>query len=231
MGLIEKYLPTGASIVDVAAGQGNFTLAMAEAGYRVVWNDLRADLEGYVRMKYEGGVVDYAGGNAFDVLDGGDFDAVMANEIIEHVAHPDDLLRQLARLCRPGGLIFLSTPNGGYWHTGLPSFEEVDDPNLLESEQFAPGAEGHLFLLTNSELVALATEAGLEVVELVNFTSPLLVGDFGINRLLRFVPAHAVTAANSLLEQLPDRVGRSVLMHTCAVFRSTRSQSMDRSAQ
>ena len=40
-------------MLDLAAGQGNFSLALAERGYRVTWNDLRGDLEGYVRLKLD----------------------------------------------------------------------------------------------------------------------------------------------------------------------------------
>ena len=43
MALIEKYLVPGSRIIDIAAAQGNFSLHLAEAGYRVTWNDLRDD--------------------------------------------------------------------------------------------------------------------------------------------------------------------------------------------
>jgi 2-polyprenyl-6-hydroxyphenyl methylase/3-demethylubiquinone-9 3-methyltransferase len=66
--LVEEVLPKGAAILDVAAAAGNFTLSLAEMGYEVTWNDLRADLADYVKMKHEKGVVHYAPGNAFEVL-------------------------------------------------------------------------------------------------------------------------------------------------------------------
>ena len=40
LGLIESALPFGSSIIDIAAAQGNFSLALAERGYKVLWNDL-----------------------------------------------------------------------------------------------------------------------------------------------------------------------------------------------
>jgi hypothetical protein len=36
---IRRVAPPGSSILDVAAGQGNFSLASAELGYEVTWND------------------------------------------------------------------------------------------------------------------------------------------------------------------------------------------------
>lgn len=39
------------------------------------------------------------------------FDAVFYHHVIEHVEEPDGSLRELARVLRPGGLIFVGTPN------------------------------------------------------------------------------------------------------------------------
>src|SRR5262245_59953720 len=61
--LVEEAVSPGAKILDIAAAQGNFRLALAERGYQVTWNDLRADLAGYVQRKYERGDVTYVSGN------------------------------------------------------------------------------------------------------------------------------------------------------------------------
>lgn len=45
------------SILDVGAAQGNFSLLLAEQGYKVTWNDIRTDLIDYVKMKYEKGKI------------------------------------------------------------------------------------------------------------------------------------------------------------------------------
>ena len=146
---------------------------------------------------------------------------MLANEVIEHVAHPDQFLARLATLVRPGGLIFLSTPNGGYLHTGLPTFAEVEDPNIARGRaiQAGGGLDGNLSLLENEELRSLARLAGLEVREIRNFTSPILAGDFGAWKLLRRVPPLIVWSVNRVLEHLPRRIAHvKFLMHTGAVL-------------
>src|SRR5438132_1439291 len=72
-----------ARILDLAAAQGNFTLKLAELGYQVVWNDLRAELADYVRQKYEFGKVEYHPGNVFALPpeELGKFDVILATEI------------------------------------------------------------------------------------------------------------------------------------------------------
>ena len=141
--LLTEVLQTGARILDLAAAQGNFSLALAEMGYEVTWNDLRAELADYVRSKHERGQIHFASGNAFDLRFPSLFDAVLITEIIEHVAHPDDFLNKTSALVKPGGYVVMTTPNGAYFKNSLPKFSDCPDPSVHESVQFKPNADGH----------------------------------------------------------------------------------------
>jgi 2-polyprenyl-3-methyl-5-hydroxy-6-metoxy-1,4-benzoquinol methylase len=107
--LVSLAAPPGATVLDVAAAQGNFSLALAELGYRVTWNDLRAELGDYVRLKRERGDLSFMPGEILQI-DPAPHDVVLATEVIEHVAHPDQFLEHLARFTRPGGHVVLTTP-------------------------------------------------------------------------------------------------------------------------
>ncbi len=160
---LERTSPPPITVVDVGAAQGTLSLRLAEAGYIVTWNDYREDLVGYVQLKYERGQIYYAPGDIFQSDKVGTFDAVVCAEVIEHVAHPDELLSKLASLTKPGRPVVVSTPNGDNLFNKLPSFFEIPDPALLEPAQFQPDSNGHLFLLLPSELQILAERAGLRV--------------------------------------------------------------------
>ena len=103
--LVKKAAAPPARVLDLAAAQGNFSLALAELGYHVVWNDLRAELADYVRQKYEFGSLQYLPGNIFELPaeDIGTFDVVLAAEVLEHVAHPDEFVRKLKSLLSEEG--------------------------------------------------------------------------------------------------------------------------------
>lgn len=215
--LLRKVAVPGSLILDVAAAQGNFSLLLAEAGYNVTWNDLRSDLIDYVKLKYESGKIAYAPGNVFELGLAGSFDVVLIAEIIEHVAHPDEFLRKIASLAKPGGYVIMTTPNGQYIRHHLPRFSECSDPSRYESMQFRPNADGHIFLLHVDEIEGLASAAGLSVLELRLFTNPLTNGHMRSAALLKVMPRSWVYAVEEATRSLP-RAWQMKLLNGMAVL-------------
>lgn len=222
--LVGRAAPPPATVLDIAAAQGNFTLALAEAGYDVTWNDLRADLAGYVRLKHERGQVTYAPGNAFELRFDRPWDVVLITEIIEHVAHPDEFLRKVSELVRPGGHVVMTTPNGRYFRNPLPRFSNFPDPSVFESRQFKPNADGHIFLLHPDEVERLARAAGLEVVELRVFSNPLTGGCLGTERILGMLPRRVVRITETLSHGLPRPIRERICTSLAALLRRSGGQ-------
>ena len=217
--LLAEALAPGARVLDVAAAQGNFSLALAEMGYKVTWNDIRGDLADYVRLKHERGEIEYAPGNAFELNFPEPFDAVVITEIIEHVAHPDEFLAKTAQLVRPGGVVVMTTPNGAYFKNRLPKFSECPDPSVFEAGQFKPNADGHIFLLYPDEVYTLAARAGLQVEELILFANPLTNGHVKTGPLLKVLPRSVVSGVEGLTGRLPQVLGRKLLVQMGVRFR------------
>lgn len=213
--------PPPARVLDLAAAQGNFSIALAGLGYDVTWNDLRPDLVDYVRLKLPPGMnMTFVPGNIFELGDAhaGTYDVVMALEVIEHVAHPDEFVMKLSTLLKPGGVIVLSTPNGGYFLNDLPRFSDCPDPSVFESVQFKPNSDGHIFLLYEDELRSFAGRAGLEVQRLDLITNPLTAGHVKLRHVLHALPDWSARALESLTQRLPRAVQRRLAMHTVAVL-------------
>jgi 2-polyprenyl-3-methyl-5-hydroxy-6-metoxy-1,4-benzoquinol methylase len=217
--LLTEVLAPGARILDIAAAQGNFSIALAEMGYNVTWNDLREDLADYVRLKQEQGQIHFAPGNAFELNFPSLFDAVLITEIIEHVAHPDEFLLKTAQLVKPGGYVVMTTPNGAYFRNTLPKFSDCPDPGIYESVQFKPNSDGHIFLLHPDEIQTLASRAGLEVEEIALFTNLLTNGHMKMELLLRALPKGLINAIESATQHLPIPMRRKLLLQMGARLR------------
>jgi 2-polyprenyl-3-methyl-5-hydroxy-6-metoxy-1,4-benzoquinol methylase len=179
----------GPLILDVGCAQGNFALALAEQGYRVVAMDLRNSFLRYLLLKHERGDVRCVTASVADFpFKAASFDVVLLGEILEHVAYPEKLLSQAAGLLNPGGIMIATTPNGERWHVGLPTLSAAKDREILTSRQFQPDADGHLCLLTKRELSMLARDAGLRVVTHAFLQTPWVTGRLRFRHVGRFLP-------------------------------------------
>lgn len=217
--LIGRVAAPGARVLDIAGAQGNFSIALARAGFSVTWNDIREDLIGYIKLKYGGENIDFRPGNLFELDSRPQYDVVLAAEVIEHVAHPDAFLAAAAALVRPGGHIVLTTPNGRYFRNRLPRFSDCEDFTEFEKTQFAPDADGHIFLLHPDEIHALGRRAGLDIVELQLYANPLTWGFLGTKSLLRLLPRSTVTRIEALTSSLPSAISERINTSAAVLLR------------
>lgn len=168
--LIENHRSLeGARLLEIGTGGGIIAGLLAEqaGGEGEVWSvdieDMRQETEGYNFKLVEGTELPFE--------DDG-FDIVISNHTIEHVGDSDAQLvhlREIARVLRPGGLAYLSSPSR--WAFVEPHFKVP----LLS--WFPPGARTRVVRLarrgqvydinprTRRELTDLIAQAGLHAEE------------------------------------------------------------------
>jgi 2-polyprenyl-6-hydroxyphenyl methylase/3-demethylubiquinone-9 3-methyltransferase len=105
---------SGLRILDIGCGGGLLSEPMARLGATVTGVDAGAEAIGVARTHAaeSGLAIDYRCSSAEDLAaSGARFDAVLALEIVEHVADVDAFCQALATLLRPGGTLVMSTLN------------------------------------------------------------------------------------------------------------------------
>jgi SAM-dependent methyltransferase len=108
-------------------------------------------------------------------LAGGTFDLVTANMVVEHVADPDRLFAEVARVLRPGGRFLVHTPNVHGYTTALarviPSGMRPRVAGLLQGRRPEDVYPTHYRANSLRSLSALAARHGFDVERLDTVTS------------------------------------------------------------
>lgn len=102
-------------VLDIGCGGGLICEPMARMGAETYGIDADKNAIAVAMDHAHQGDLDIAYRNqaAEDLLpkEQGQYDVVMALEIIEHVNDPDGFIKTAAQLCKPGGLLIISTMN------------------------------------------------------------------------------------------------------------------------
>jgi 2-polyprenyl-6-hydroxyphenyl methylase/3-demethylubiquinone-9 3-methyltransferase len=105
------------TMVDVGAGLGHFSSVGERHGAVVVPIDIAPRLVSRLREKFPAAMVASATDLPFAT---GSVDFVVSSECIEHTRDPRRAVREMLRVLRPGGVLFLTTPNLLWrWSVGL----------------------------------------------------------------------------------------------------------------
>ncbi|MEL7214593.1 MAG: bifunctional 2-polyprenyl-6-hydroxyphenol methylase/3-demethylubiquinol 3-O-methyltransferase UbiG [Pseudomonadota bacterium] len=104
----------GLRLLDIGCGGGLLSEPMARLGATVIGADAaeRNIPVAQIHAAQSGLTIDYRHTTAEALVEAGEqFDVVLNMEVVEHVADPQEYLRDCARLLKPGGLMICSTLN------------------------------------------------------------------------------------------------------------------------
>jgi ubiquinone/menaquinone biosynthesis C-methylase UbiE len=165
-GYLLAHLRPGMALLDVGAGPGTITADLArlvEPGPTTALEATDAALDitraTFAKLDLE---VEFVVGDvhALDLPDD-TYDVVHAHQVLQHVADPVQALREMRRVCKPGGIVAVrdSDYHGFTWYPELPELDEWMD--LYQRMARANGGEPD----AGRRLLSWALEAGFEKVE------------------------------------------------------------------
>ena len=99
-------------VLDIGCGVGSIIFPIAALGYEAIGVDIDENSIALCTEKNIFPSLTFKVGDAETLDLGQKFDVVIASEVIEHVPHPELLLRTVARHLAEDGIAVLSLPNG-----------------------------------------------------------------------------------------------------------------------
>ncbi len=158
-------LPAGAKVLDAPCGDGEISMALAKAGFEVSGVDIvdeltpeaRAALGGRFRISDLTGKLPWPDAS---------FDLVVSIEGIEHLENAFAFAREANRVCRPGGIFIVTTPNTISIRSRVRFFGSglyLSDPRPLNEASRHP--LHHVGLKTFSELRYILQTSGFDIFD------------------------------------------------------------------
>ena len=155
-----RYLPKplqGQRLLDIGCGNGDFLVSAQEAGWDI--SGLEPDPKAAAVAQQSG--LDVTLGTADVFADASNcFDAITLSHVIEHVHEPGQLLQTVHRLLKPGGVVYIDTPN-------------IDSHGAKFFGKNWRGLEAprHLVLFNPASLTALLSASGFEDISMKRRTA------------------------------------------------------------
>jgi 2-polyprenyl-3-methyl-5-hydroxy-6-metoxy-1,4-benzoquinol methylase len=142
-------------VLDLGCSGGALGDELRRAGHHVTGIDIaerdgvRARVDHFIQGDLEGGIPAGAAG---------EYDVIVAADVLEHTRRPDQLLDDIRRHLRPGGAVVASIPNFAHWYprvrVAFGTFD-YDRRGILD--------RGHMRFFTRRSFERLAREHGFAV--------------------------------------------------------------------
>ena len=170
LSFIQKHCELqGAKVLDVGCGGGILSEGLAKAGAEVTGIDLAKksikvaklhDLDQGLTIDYQVVAVETLAEQA-----PASFDVVTCLEMLEHVPHPESVVRACANLVKPGGMVFFSTLNR---NAKAYLLAVVGAEYVLR--MLPRGTHEYARFIKPSELSRMARTAGLDLQEMTGLS-------------------------------------------------------------
>jgi 2-polyprenyl-6-hydroxyphenyl methylase/3-demethylubiquinone-9 3-methyltransferase len=160
--VVEKIPVKNAKILDVACGAGFLSNALAKSAHVVTGVDLSAQSLAVAKKYDTTHSVQYLEMDAHQLkFPDASFDVVCAMDFLEHISDRDQIIKELGRVLKPGGLFFFHTFNRNFL-TWLIVIKGV--------EWFVKNTPEHMhtydLLLKPSELEKICRDNGFQIEEM-----------------------------------------------------------------
>ncbi len=188
-------------MLDIGCGSGDFLVKMSKSGWETFGVE-PSETAALIASKYPGLII-HNGTLISAHYPERKFDYVRTNHSLEHIPNPHDNLKEIARIIKPGGKLFIGVPN-----TESYAF------NMYRENWWCLGAPQHTINYNEPSLKALVLPYGFKVISVrtnSNFTG--LLGSYQIKlnnrnnkwsdmgRVLDFIPFRTIS---TILSKIAD---------------------------
>lgn len=156
---VAAHRPVGGRLLDIGCSVGRLLHVAQQRGYEVLGLELGERAADVARQRYGLEVLSQTLEEV--ALESESFDVVALIETLEHLPEPRDMVREIRRLLKPGGIFLVGVPNGG----SLGAMVLKQDARTFN--------RNHLIFFGEEQLQRFLEEEGFEMVQSMTSVSVL----------------------------------------------------------
>ena len=132
-----SQLVAGKDVLDIASGEGYGSAWLARYARSVVGVDISPESVTHAKARYAAGNLEYRVGSCSAIpLGAATVDAVVSFETIEHLHEHEEMMREVKRVLRPGGVLVISSPDK-FEYSDKPRFQNPFHVRELYRSEFS----------------------------------------------------------------------------------------------
>lgn len=144
---ISKLIIEKGKILDVGCGEGRFIKIAQDNGWQVYGQEISDEVANSIKNKYN---LNVKAGNLKELnYPDNYFDVILMLNVIEHLTDPLEYLREIYRIMKNNGIIYIGTPNTIL----LKKYLELDIPE-------------HIYYLTIKSIKMMLEKIGFKIIKL-----------------------------------------------------------------
>jgi 2-polyprenyl-3-methyl-5-hydroxy-6-metoxy-1,4-benzoquinol methylase len=110
---LDSSIPKGAQVMDIGCGNGVITRRLGSMGFNVLGVDVSEKAITKARSLNTYPNVSFQVKSAEELVAGGEkYKAIVCSEVLEHLHHPDQLLKVIRQILDKDGILIVTVPNG-----------------------------------------------------------------------------------------------------------------------
>jgi len=156
---IYQHVSTG-NILDIGAGIGSTLHLVDSPEFNLYATEFDQDAIDFINIEFKNKVNTFKGDLVKAAYPSEFFDYIIFNHVIEHTLDPDAYLKEIFRILKKGGILYIGTPDINaniYKVYRFLMFSSGRIPDIVD------GIE-HTFLFSKSTLINIVTKNGFKVI-------------------------------------------------------------------